>query len=533
MSTSCINAADVDDMLETNQSSATDDAIPLDEPMEIVSQVNDSLDEPSEELCYGFYSPEEPSEQLCFGFVPRDKPIELVGLENVVSYAAPLLDTSHMLLESTPYSFSETSLSNRTESFSICESVVIINSTSESFSNPHFITYESKLTVNGQCLDHGCDNYAEETSLSDNRKAAIYNDFGDLNSSNDFYGSYANTAILNCIQFSRNIMTMPRNMDEEEEQNFRNSLTVNCNQALDKACKDALIDLREYSVTGGTIEESSDTDLEISDFTLNIEYTYDNMGSWCPDSLNSDNYSLEINDSYYDDISISEDNLEYYILADNSLIDEEPYVSVENMLNLGALTYNTDIIGSGSAKDHCNKITITETLICNNSIFTEDFNQNGESIFNQGLLLLINYMNEDLIEESTPLDTSIEFFDYDLVLSENLLTNFCKAFEKAEPHIEANGDNESLENENSYFSSVDYTAVSSASAQIRSLLHLKRDGNTTAANDAEFWGKTNAEAFKELWDIGENRFCLDILYTNLLTEMINYMGIYNQGENTQ
>ena len=327
-------------------------------------------------------------------------------------------------------------------------------------------------------------------------------------------------------------MTMPRNMDEEEEQNFRNSLTVNCNQALDKEYKDALINLREYNITGGLIEES-DSDWEISDFSLNIEYTYDYMGSWCPDSLNSNTYGLEINNSYYDDISILEDNLEDNILTDNTLFIEEPDVRVENILNLAALTYNTDIIGNGSVKDHCNKITITETLICNNIIFTNDFNQNGESIFNQGLLLLINYTIEDIIEESIPLDTTIEFFDYDLILSKNLLTNFCKAYEKAEPHIEANGENESLETGNSYFSSVDYIAVSSASAQIRNLLHIEGNGNTTAANEAKFWGKTNAEALKELWDIGENRFCLDILYNNLLTGMISYMGIFNQGEKTR
>ena len=518
MSVSCINAADVNGTLETNQSIDANDAIPLNEPMELVGFANKPLN--------------EPMELVGFANKPLNEPMELVCLGTVASCAAPLLDTSHMLLKSTPYSYSETSASNTTESFSIGNAAVIINNSAESFSDPHFIMHESKLTINGQCLNHTCEHSAEENSLSDNRIASINNDFGDLNSSHDFYENYENTAIFNCIEISRNIMTMPRNMDEEEEQNFRNSLTVNCNQALDKEYKDALINLREYNITGGLIEES-DSDWKISDFSLNIEYTYDYMGSWCPDSLNSNTYGLEINNSYYDDISILEDNLEDNILTDNTLFIEEPDVRVENMLNLAALTYNTDIIGNGSVKDHCNKITITETLICNNIIFTNDFNQNGESIFNQGLLLLINYTIEDVIEESIPLDTTIEFFDYDLILSKNLLTNFCEACEKAEPHIEANGENESLETGNSYFSSVDYIAVSSASAQIRNLLHIEGNGNTTAANEAKFWGKTNAEALKGLWDIGENRFCLDILYNNLLTGMISYMGIFNQGEKTR
>ena len=502
MSDSCINAADVNGTLETNQSIDANDAIPIDEPMELVG----------------------------LGNTPSNEPMELVGLGNVVSCAAPLLATSSMLIKSTPHTYSGTSASNTTESFSISKCMVTINSSSESFSDPHFITYEPKLTINGQCLNHECEYSAEANSLSKIKMGSIDDDFDELNISHDFYENYGNTAILNCIEISRNIMTMPRNMNEEEEQNFKKSLTVNCNQALDEACKNALINLREYNITGGLIGESSDNDLEISDFSLNIEFTYDYMGSWCPDSLNSNTYGLEINNSYYDDISILEDNLEDNILTDNALFIEEPDVSVENMLNLAALTYNTDIISNELTKDHCNKITITETLICNNTIFTNEFNQNGESIFNQGLLLLINYTIEDLIEESIPHDTTIEFFDYDLILSKNLLTNFCEACEKAEPHIEANGDNESLEPENSYFSSVDYIAVSSASAQIRNLLHIKGNGNTTAANDAEIWGKTNAEAFEGLWDIGENRFCLDMPYNNLLTEMINYMGIFNQGE---
>ncbi len=528
MGASCINAADVNATLEVNQSSGATNDIPLDKPMELCGLESTPKTEPLE--LYGLESTPktEPLELYGLGNTPKTEPLELYGLGNIIICKATLLDTSHTISENTPYLNSEVCVANITKS--ICESSVTRNTSTESFNNPHFKAYESKLTYDGQCLNCGHGNYAEENNLSKNRTATIETDFSDLNNSyNSFYENYENTAIFNCIHISRIIMTMPRNIDEEE-QNLRNSLTINCNQDLDETYKDALIDLREYRITADFIGETSDTDLEQYDFTLNIEYSYDHMSSWCPDSLNSNTYGLEINNTYYDDISILEDTIEDCILVNSSPVIEEPEVSVENMLNLTALTYNTDIIGNSPQNGHCNKITITETLICNNCIFTNDFNQNGESIFNQRLLLLINYIFEDLIEELTPPAETVEFFDFDLNLSKNLLTNFSEAFENAEPHKEAMWDNESLETEDSYLFSDGNIAVSLASAHISNLSHLKGNGNTTAANDATYWGKTNAEAFKELWDIGENRFCLDILYINPLKIMISYMGIFNQKE---
>ena len=247
---------------------------------------------------------------------------------------------------------------------------------SDSFDEDAFISLDSYVSRETLCFND--DQYSFDLNDDDNVSIMTPDD----NISDDFryyynYYNQANTSVA--------FMAMPAGLDEEEiagtgNRNLRKALTVNCNQELTRS----LMDCQE--------NDFADFDLSINDDanTLNADFTVDLADSWNVDFSNFDYNALEIN-LYSDDSDIMDYNLEYSIISNPHLIVEEQDDAAEDLLLFGnGMTHHC-------SKDFDAKITITETIISNNSLFKND--QNCEEAFNHELLTFKNSILEDNCED--------------------------------------------------------------------------------------------------------------------------------------
>lgn len=378
MSVSCIHAEDIDDIADTNQTADID---------------TPALDDGENQDC-----------QLdrTFNDVPM---IYALG----VSHRTSDESMSYSAISETE----QTGPSNETG----CDVNGNQNDTTEGF-NPdlnlnHNLTKEAiglesghrhgNFTKEAIGLDCSYKNGTLENAISDTHVTGIDCNFsGDFNYSYDLIAGNQVLNILNYTQINSNIVTVPRNLDEEEDLRY---LNLNYNQALEEPIH------RYYNTStnsdgssngGSIIDPELFDDLESYNPSLTIDkYLSFNYTNTAVDlsSSNFDNTALEINDSFSDKL-IVDDNLEYSICTN-------PHLIIEANVVVGL--FNNNVINH-----HTNKITITDTIIFNNSFSSDIFVKNFETIFNQELLTedyITDDDYEDLIEEFTLLTINVGLSD--------------------------------------------------------------------------------------------------------------------------
>ena len=213
--------------------------------------------------------------------------------------------------------------------------------------------------------------YSLENSVFDNHVTDIDTNFSDdFFCYEDFYVNNQDVIFSNYTQLNtRCFMTIPRNLDEKEEEYLLLDLTFNCNSVLDdEICENDF----SFALNGGdAITSYVDCEsLAVPDTDLNSEksLTMNYMNSLDSDCVSFDSYALEINNSGVENRIILEDSLEYSIFADSILIIEESAGTVENLCDLSVLTFNN------SVSDDDAEITITGTVFTpENCILKDNF----------------------------------------------------------------------------------------------------------------------------------------------------------------
>ena len=393
MSISCIHAADVDNLADTNQSADIDVPV-LDDCEDQDYQLEDTINE---------------MPMLC-------------GLGTTC--------TSSKLVDDSSYSNSEnTCTSNESTGCDVNENNLNQDNAGGSF-NPA-LNLNCNLTKNAVSFDCNHRNITQNAICIDDCKYgngtvenAIFDDDYttniDSNLSGNIYYSYslvASNQAFDILSYTTNvnlnIVTVPRNLDEEDE--ILRSLNVNHYQALDESIHRNDTSVCYYG-NAYINHESFEEDMEgyNPSFTIDkyLSFNYTNAADL--KSAKSGNASLEINVSFSDKL-IVDDNLEYSICVNPHLIIEEPNIAVENLGKYLASRFNNNI-------NNYTKTAINQTIIFNNSFYSEIFDKHFETIFNQELLTKDNITDDDYedIEEFTHLTSNIGF-DQNLNLSNSFI----------------------------------------------------------------------------------------------------------------